>query len=264
MGSPPPFAVPPTTVEVRDRVLWLSLQRPEVLNAIGHETVAGIHAALDRATEGDIRVVVIRGSGRAFCAGADLQDLPGATIDIDALEIAVSRVAEVVDRIAALPVPVIAGVNGIAAGGGLELVLASDLVIAVRGARLGDAHVNYGLLPGAGGSYRLPRRVGSSIARRMMLTGEFVPAEELVACGLISRVVAPEDLDRELTQLSSTLAGRSPRVLSAMKQLIASAAESTTAQAAEAERSALREHLRSGDVLEGLTAFREGRPPVFP
>lgn len=249
--------------EVRGKVLWVHLQRPEVLNAINAEMVEGLDAAVDRASRKDVRAMVIRGTGRAFCAGADLVQVPGATPDIDRMEQTVVRVAAVVERIAALPKPVVAGVNGIAAAGGLELVLACDMVVAAAGARFADAHSNYGLLPGAGGSARLPRAVGPAMARRLMLTGEFVTAEALVPCGFVTKVVPADELDATLEMLSGSLAERSPRVMAAMKRLAGAADDCSLAGALDAEAKELSVYLRTPDVLVGLAAFREGARPVF-
>lgn len=254
---------PATTMSVLDRVLWVHLQRPDVLNSINTAMVEGLHRALDRAERPDVRAVVIRGTGRAFCAGADLEQVPGAEIDVELLSRTVDSIATVVDRIAEFPKPVIAGVNGVTAAGGLELVLACDLVVAARGAQIADGHSNFGLLPGGGGSYRLPRRAGLSMAKRMMLTGDFVPVEELTGCGLISQVVDPDELDVALTRLSASLARRSPRVMAAMKQLADASLDRSQAQGAAQESATLRAYLQTPDLIEGLTAFRESRTPVF-
>ncbi len=256
-------ATPTVVMELRGKVLWVRLQRPEVLNAINEAIVAGLDAAVDRAGRKDVRVMVIRGTGRAFCAGADLVEVPGAEPDIDRMQATVARVAAVVERIAALPKPVIAGVNGIAAAGGLELVLACDMVVAAAGARFADAHSNYGLLPGAGGSARLPRALGLAMAKRLMLTGEFVPAEALVASGFVTTVVASEDLDACLEKLSTSLAERSPRVMAAMKRLADAAEDTRLTDALAAEAAELGVYLRTPDVLAGLAAFRDGKRPVF-
>jgi enoyl-CoA hydratase len=258
-----PAVLPAVRTELRGKVLWMYLQRPGLLNAINEEMVDGLGAALDRAGRADVRAVVLRGTGRAFCAGADLVEVPGAVIDIDGMERTVARVAEVVERIAALPKPVIAGVNGLAAAGGLELVLACDLVVAAEGARFSDAHSNYGLLPGAGGSARLPRAVGPAMAKRLMLTGEFVAAEELAASGFVTAVVPADQLDERLEGLSASLAERSQRVMAAMKQLVDRACDVTLAEACKAEAVALGRYLRTPDVIAGLTAFREGTRPRF-
>ncbi|MDT0200910.1 enoyl-CoA hydratase/isomerase family protein [Nocardioides sp. AE5] len=244
-------------------MLWVHLQRPEVLNSINEEMVDGLAAALDRASAKDVRVMVIRGTGRAFCAGADLVQVPGEEVDTSRMEQIVERVAAVVGGIAKLPKPVIAGVNGITAAGGLEIVLACDLVVAVEGARIADAHSNYGLLPGAGGSARLPRAVGTPMAKRMMLTGDFVTAEELVASGFVTAVVPIDQLDECLEELSTSLALRSPRVMTAMKHLADGASDITLAEACDAEAVALRAYLKTPDVHAGLAAFREGKRPEF-
>jgi enoyl-CoA hydratase/carnithine racemase len=207
--------------------------------------------------------MVIRGTGRAFCAGADLVEVPGATVDIDQMKATVARVAAMVERIAALPKPVIAGVNGVTAAGGLEIVLACDLVVAVAGAKIADAHSNYGLLPGAGGSARLPRAVGPAMARRLMLTGDFVPAEQLVPSGLVTKVTPPDQLDAALEALSASLAQRSPRVMAAMKRLVAAGGDSSLNAALDEEAKALSAYLRTPDVHAGLAAFRAGGRPEF-
>ncbi|MFO7190964.1 enoyl-CoA hydratase-related protein [Thermocrispum sp.] len=248
---------------MRGKVLWVHLQRPEVLNAINPDMVDGLHRAVDRAEQSDVRAVVVRGTGRAFCAGADLVEVPGEEPDVGRIEAIVDRVAAVVNRIAALPKPVIAGVNGIAAAGGLELVLACDIVIASEQARFADAHSNYGLLPGAGGAARLPRAVGPNLAKRLMFTGEFVSAEELVPTGFVTRVVAADELDRVLTEVSESLAARSPRVLAAMKRMVDAAGDVTLKDGLAAEADTLRDYLRTRDVLIGLAAFRDGTRPVF-
>jgi len=249
--------------ELRGKVLWVHLQRPEVLNSINEEMIGGLSAAFDRADAKDVRVVVVRGTGRAFCAGADLVQVPGEQVDTSRMEGIVERVAAMVDRIATLPKPVIAGVNGIAAAGGLEILLACDLVVAVEGARIADAHSNYGLLPGAGGSARLPRAVGTAMAKRMMLTGEFVLAEQLVASGFVSEVVPAPRLDERLEELSTSLALRSPRVMAAMKELANDAIDLSLAEACAAEAAALSAYLKTPDVHVGLAAFREGTRPEF-
>lgn len=254
---------PAVEMELRGKVLWVRLQRPEVLNAINEEIVEGLSAAVDRASQKDVRAMVIRGTGRAFCAGADLVEVPGETPDTARIKAIVARVAAVVERIAALPKPVIAGVNGITAAGGLEIVLACDLVVAVTGARFADAHSNYGLLPGAGGSARLPRAVGVPLAKKLMLTGEFVTAEDLLPTGFVAKIVAPDALEAALEQLSTSLAERSPRVMAAMKRLVTAGSDYSLDDALEAEADALTAYLQTPDVLAGLAAFREGKRPTF-
>lgn len=252
-----------TDVELRDRVLWIQLSRPEVLNAINDEMIAELDRAAERAAQPDVRVVVIRGAGRSFSVGVDLKQVAGSGFDIDRLTATVREAARVITRIATLPKPVIAGVNGLTAAGGLEIVLACDLVIAARSARLADAHSNYGLLPGGGGSFRLARLVGPQQAKRLLFTGEFVAAEELLAAGLVTEVVDDERLDDRLEELSGALAERSPRVLAAMKRLVEESSGQSTEEAASAEFATLVAHAHTPDLAEGLAAFREGRQPRF-
>ncbi|MGA0599330.1 enoyl-CoA hydratase/isomerase family protein [Caulobacter sp. KR2-114] len=254
---------PAVELELRGKVLWVRLQRPEVLNAINEEIVEGLSAAVDRASRKDVRAMVIRGTGRAFCAGADLMEVPGAIIDTARIKATVERVAAVVERIAALPKPVIAGVNGLCAAGGLEIVLACDLVVAVAGARFADAHSNYGLLPGAGGSARLPRAVGEPMAKRLMFTGDFVTAEELAPLGFIALIVPTDTLDEALEALGNSLAARSPRVMAAMKRLVTAGGDSTLNEALRAEDETLTAYLETPDVVAGLAAFRQGKRPTF-
>ncbi len=256
-------ATPAVVMELRGKVLWVRLQRPEVLNAINEAIVAGLDAAVDRAGRKDVRVMVIRGTGRAFCAGADLVEVPGGRADIDRMQATVARVAAVVERIAALPKARHRRRERHRRRRGLELVLACDMVVAAAGARFADAHSNYGLLPGAGGSARLPRALGLAMAKRLMLTGEFVPAEALVASGFVTTVVASEDLDRCLEKLSTSLAERSPRVMAAMKRLADAAEDTLLTDALAAEAAELGVYLRTPDVLAGLAAFRDGKRPVF-
>lgn len=253
----------PVRTELRDRVLWVHLSRPAALNAIDDGMVAGLDAALDRAAAPDVRVVVVRGSGRAFCVGVDLKQVAGDDLDMDVLTAMVRRIGGVVERLAALPKPTVAGVNGVTAAGGLELVLACDLVVAARSARLADAHSNYGLLPGAGGTPRLARAAGPRLAKRLMFSGEFVSALDLVPSGVVSEVVDDDQLDQRLEEIGSTLAARSPRVLAAMKRLVDATPDQTLGESLAAEFAALEAHTRTPDLVEGLRAFREGRAPTF-
>lgn len=256
-------SVPAVEVELRDSVLWMYLARPEVLNAIDLSMLAGLNAAIDRACEPDVRVVVLRGRGRAFCAGADLAQAGGETLDVERLLAMVAEAARVATRLAALPRPTIAAVNGITAAGGLELALACDLLVATRSARIGDAHSNYGLLPGAGGSFRLARVTGARAAKHLMFTGELRPAAELATSGLVSEVVDDDRFDDRLAELTATLARRSPRTLTAMKALVDASLFRTDHEAGAAELEMLSRHAHGPDLVEGIRAFREGRRPQF-
>jgi enoyl-CoA hydratase/carnithine racemase len=209
--------------------------------------------------------VILTGTGRAFCAGADLkaiQDQEGA-VDPDGAAAFVHEVSAVAKRLAQLPMPVIAAINGIALAGGLEFLLACDLVLAAEGAPIGDAHANYGLLPGAGGSVRLPRIVGETVAKYMMFTGRSVPAEDLMVHGLVNETVPAEQLQDRAMLLATELCQRSKLGLATMKRLIDDGLSQPLDTALRLEAHAHDAHSHSRDFAEGLAAFRERRAPRF-
>jgi enoyl-CoA hydratase len=246
---------------------WIRLQRPEAMNAISAALLDELNVALDEiAADESVRVVVLTGAGRAFCAGADLKALAddAGTVDPERVVEFVGYAGRTIERLAALDQPVIAGVNGLALAGGLELLLASDIVIASTAARIGDAHANYGLLPGAGGSVRLARVVGTHMAKYLALTGaHFAPSAPVLA-GLVSEIVEPADLEGRLAELAATLAAKSPLGLRQMKRLINTAPDLPLQDALAAELRALGEQCRSADFAEGIAAFAERRTPCYP
>jgi enoyl-CoA hydratase len=253
--------------ERRGAAAWVRLARPKALNAISPAVVRDLAAAFAGVRDDPaVRAVVLTGDGPAFCAGADL------SFALDSLERGetapflafVEDLAEVVRTITRFPKPVIACVNGTACAGGLELVLACDLVYAADSARIGDAHANYGLIPGAGGAARLPSRIGSQRAKELLFTGEFVPASALVAAGLVNRVFPATDLETEVQRIADTIASKSPLGLRRMKEVADDSLEQSDDGALRLERTALAAHLGSEDVRVGLKAFREKRKPEFP
>lgn len=251
--------------EIKHGAMWITLNRPRAMNSITPEMLQGIEKALDEAsTRSDLRAVVLTGTGRAFCAGADLKYVQGQTCDgSDRTNQFLSAVLATMNRLERFPMPVIAAVNGMALAGGLELVLCCDLVIAARSATLGDAHANYGLLPGGGGSVRLPRKIGPTRAKYLLYTGEFVPAEALVASGLVNAVVDDEALPAAVEALVAKLASKSPLGLRRMKALVDDGLEQPMESALRLELLASEAHAYSEDMKEGLSAFNEKRKPVF-
>ena len=255
-------------VERRGPALWLRINRPKALNGLVPSLLDAVDAGLDTAaTDDGIHAVVLAAQGRLFCAGADLKYVQGLFADpLTAAERQAAflrRVGRTLDRIESLDKPVIAAVQGLALAGGLELVLCADIVVAARSAGFGDAHANFGLLPGGGGSLRLPRRVGLSKAKLMMFTGEPVPAADLAHTDLVTRLVDDDQLVAEVDRITDSIAAKSPLGLARMKQL-ANAALETPAPVAlrrEIEVSAL--HVHSADFREGLDAFNSKRAPQF-
>jgi enoyl-CoA hydratase len=260
----------PLDVRRRASALWLTLNRPAARNGIDPGLVAAIGSALDMAeSAGDVAAVVVAAAGPVFCAGADLKLIAGLAAMPPQRAAAglldfLTAVGELFDRIEAFGKPVIAAVDGLALAGGLELVLACDIVIATEAARFGDAHANYGLLPGGGGSARLPRRVGESTAKYLMVTGRDLSAGDLAHTDLVTVLVgAGADLQPVVDACVGDIAAKSPKGIQVMKQLVRSGRDEAPATARLGELDALARHALSEDFAEGLRAFSEKRRPVF-
>ena len=243
--------------------MWIRLNRPEAMNSLTPEVLSGIDQALSDA-EGnqDVRAVVLTGTGRAFCAGADLKDVRSQS-GSDGPRLFLDSVLATMNRLDSFPKPVIAALNGLALAGGLELVLCCDLVLAARGAKIGDAHANYGLLPGGGGSVRLPRVIGPTRAKYLLFTGEFLSADELVEAGLVNQVVDPDELEAATQALVDKIASKSPLGLRRMKALVDDGLQQPVETALRLELLASEVHSHSADQREGLLAFEEKRAPRF-
>ena len=252
--------------EKRGAAAWIILNRPDAMNALNPPLVDELgRAAKEAAGDSGVRAVVITGAGRAFCAGADLKFIKGALAEGvgPEMQALLDKIMTVFGDLERLPKPVIAAVNGMALAGGLELVLACDLVIAAERAQLGDAHANFGLIPGGGSSIRLPRKIGPTRARYLLFTGDFVPAAELLHTGLVNRVVPAADLERAAQELADKLAAKSPLSLSRMKALVQEGWDMPLDEALRTEHAAFREHGQSSDMREGLAAFNEKRTPHY-
>ena len=250
--------------ELRAGALWARLNRPESLNSINDDLLAGLERAIDEAAASpDARALVITGEGRAFCAGADLGFLEGAGDGGTSRETFLADVARVFGRLERLPMPTIAAINGYALAGGLEMLLCCDLAIASETARIGDAHANYGLIPGGGATVRLPRRVGPTLAKQLMFTGAVVQAAELRHSGLLTDVVPADRLTACVDELVALIATKSPLGLARMKLLVDDALEQPPEVGLRAELLACQLHDHSSDLAEGLAAFREKRTPEF-
>ncbi len=250
--------------EVRDRVAWVTLNRREALNTLSIgmlEELDVLFAALH--ADADVRAVVITGAGRAFCAGADLSGL-NVGESSSALSAFLATVEQTFSRLRSFPKPIVAAVNGIAAGGGLELALCADFIVAVAGASISDGHSNVGAIPGGGASAMLPRILGPLQAKYLMLTGDSMKAEELVPLGLVARVFPAAEFEASVHALATRLARNSPAGLAAVKRLVASGLEQPSLAVAIAEEA--REnarHAEGADFAEGVRAFLGRRKPQF-
>ena len=247
----------------RGRVLELRLNRPRQMNALSAQLIADLAEAIRRAGGDDtVAAVFITGSGRAFSAGADLIEaktqLADPALFRDGLDVWRSTFRE----LESLPKPVIAVVDGLAIAGGLELALCCDLIVASDRARLGDGHATYGLVPGGGGSRRLPDAIGVRAARWLMYTGELLDAQTALQLGLVQHVVPAAELDEWLDNLAETLSGRSPAAMAFFKTMTASL--TVTDERLAHEVVAAVAVVSGPDAQEGLAAFAAKRPPRFP
>lgn len=252
----------------RGAAAWITLNRPDAMNALSAAMCDELSPLLDRlGRDPEVRVLVLTGAGRAFCAGADLKSVLGESAQApgaeDALNAFVDRVADTIERLRALSKPTIAALNGLTMAGGLELAMACDLMIAAESARIGDAHANFGVFPGAGGAAVLPRRIGPTAAKYLLFTGDTMAAADLVPLGLVNRVVPDGDLVAEVDKLASRIAAKSPLVLRRMKQAVADGLDQPEAAALRMERLVLDAHRHSHDIREGLAAFVGKRKPEF-
>ncbi|MGH7375022.1 MAG: enoyl-CoA hydratase/isomerase family protein [Candidatus Rokuibacteriota bacterium] len=242
----------------------VTLNRPDRLNAISPELLQDLDRACD-AVEADaaVRVVTLTAAGRTFCAGADLRAVRELSPDPQRWGAFMGLWHRVFDRIEALPLPVIAGVHGLALAGGLELLLVADLVVADEGARLGDQHANFGLVAGGGGSQRLPRLIGARRAKELMLLGGWLSAAEALAWGMVNRIVPAGTVAKAVEEMAGTLAAGSGSANRTVKTLVNRAFDTDLAEGLELERRLVAQHMRSADAAEGLRAFAEKRKPVF-
>lgn len=251
-----------TTFSVDAGIGWLTLNRPESLNALNPTMVSELETLLAWLREArEVRCLVITGAGRAFCAGADLKSLNA--IESPSLSSFIRRAGSVFSAIESLEKPTIAGINGITMAGGLELALSCDLMVAAGTARLGDAHANFGQIPGGGATVRLPHRVGIHRSKYLMLTGAAIPADMALQWGLVDEVVTPERLHVRIGELAGLIVKKSPLVLSRIKTLVNAATDACTLDALEAERQASDAHFASHDQREGMAAFTEKREPRY-
>ncbi len=249
--------------ERRDEVALLTLNRPDVLNALSSRMLEAIRARIAEAgADAALRALVVTGAGRAFAAGADIAEMQRMT-PLEAL--AFSRLGHATcAAFEALALPVIAAVNGFALGGGLELALAADWIYAARRARFGQPEVNLALIPGFGGTSRLPRRVGPGWARELVMGGEPIGTEIAERIGLVNRVFDDEAalLDGALTA-ARALAKKGPLALARAKRVLHEGQDADARVAHALEQEAFGGLFASDDRDEGLAAFVEKREPRF-
>ena len=249
--------------DVDDRgVATITVDRPEQLNALTAETLEAIEDALDEATERDARALVIAGAGDdAFVAGADISHM----VDLSTPE--AQAYAELGHRVAAaietFPAPTVAAIDGYAFGGGCELALACDLRVAAESAVLGQTEIDLGIIPGWGGTQRLPALVGDEVARRLIFLGERIDAAEAAEVGFVGEVVADDAFDERIDELTGELAAKPATALRAAKEALNAAGDGSAATGLALERRAWAGLFGTRDQREGMRAFLQKREPEF-
>jgi enoyl-CoA hydratase len=236
------------------------MNRPQQLNALSGELMDAVVEAL-AVLDGDpeIRAIVLAGGERAFAAGADITELAAGT----PISLYESRRIDRWDAIRDVRTPVVAAVSGFCLGGGCELAMLCDLIVASETARFGQPEINLGVMPGAGGTQRLTRAVGKAVAMDMILTGRMLSAREALAAGLVARVVAKEAWLAEAKRVAGEIAAKSPVSVRLAKESVDEAFEAPLAVGIDFERRAFYLARASEDAGEGLNAFLEKRPPDF-
>jgi len=243
-------------------IVRITLNRPDRLNSFTAQMHEELREAL--ANLGDARVVVLTGAGRAFCAGQDLNDravAPGQTVDLG--DTVTKSWNPLVRTLTSLPQPVIARVNGVAAGAGANIALACDIAVAAKSAKFIQSFSAIGLIPDSGGTWVLPRLVGQARALGLALTGEPLPAEKAAEWGLIWKAVEDEALDAEVDAIANKLASLPPLGLAAIKDMIRSSWQYSLDEELERQAGAMRRLGFTEDYREGVAAFLEKRQPIF-
>lgn len=247
-------------VEKQDGVAVVRLNRPEVLNALNMPLRLRLAEVFEGFTgEDDLRAVVLTGDERAFAAGADIADMS----KIDAVDMYLRHNERIWAAFANCPYPVIAAVNGYALGGGMELAMHADIIVAGRSAKFGQPEVKVGIMPGAGGTQRLTRAVGKFKAMKLCLTGEIIPAEEAYTMGLVSDLVDDDKVLTHAMAIAKRIASLPPIAVQQVKEVILHGQDASLGAALALERKALQILFATTDKNEGMAAFLEKRQPTY-
>ncbi|MDR3264799.1 MAG: enoyl-CoA hydratase/isomerase family protein [Synergistaceae bacterium] len=247
--------------EVRDHIAFITIDRPKALNALLMNTKRELEDAIDAAgADDDVLGVIITGNGRAFCAGTDISEIP---VDEAGVRNMSKKAHILFNKFDELGKPIIAAVNGYALGGGSELVLACDIVVASSRAKFGMPEIDLGVNCCYGGTQRLPRLVGPMVAKELLFTGRQIDAEEAKALGMVNRIVEPADVLVEAEKLMREIIGKAPIAVKYNKYLINKGLDKTLPEALDYEEEISGIVFTTEDAKEGLKAFLEKRKPVF-
>ncbi|HTF89470.1 MAG TPA: enoyl-CoA hydratase-related protein [Planctomycetota bacterium] len=258
-----PELVSSTRVEGSPEIVLLRIERPEVMNCLSFATLRRLRSLFhDLSQDLSVRAIVITGAGdKAFCAGADLKERK--TMPLERVPIFVKNIRRTMDDLANLPQPTIGAVNGVAFGGGTELLLACDLRVAADHAQLGLTETSLAIIPGAGGTQRLPRLIGRARAKDLILTARKLDAQEALHIGLVNRIAPKEKLLEVAIALARQIADNGPVAVRAAKAAIDQGCEQPLPQGLETEARCYERVLPTKDRLEALAAFAEKRKPRY-
>jgi enoyl-CoA hydratase len=246
--------------EVRERIGVVRLNRPDKLNALDYDLMTQVIEALEKVdADPNIRCMLLTGDERAFAAGADINEMADASM----IEMYHRNMFGRWERIRRLHKPIVAAVSGYTLGGGCELMMYCDIVIASETARFGQPEINLGIIPGAGGTQRLTRALGKARAMDLILTGRMITAQEALAMGLVSRVVPAEHYFDEALKVCNELCEKAPLAVQAGKEAVATAFETALSEGIEFEKKLFYMLFATDDQKEGMRAFIEKRSPVF-
>jgi enoyl-CoA hydratase/carnithine racemase len=244
-------------------VVLLTINRPEVMNSINFPLLKQLSTKIDQLKfNPEVRVVIVTGTGgKAFCAGADLKERVNMSpVQVEAF---IDTLGNLFSAIEHLPKPVIAAVNGVALGGGTELALAADIRIAATNAIMGLTETKLAIIPGGGGTQRLPRLVGKGKAKELIFTGRRIDAKEALSIGLVNQVAEPQELLSECKKMAVMICEAGPIAVAQAKHAINYGLETDLHTGLAIEANAYKVCIPTADRLEGLAAFREKRPPVY-
>lgn len=248
--------------KVEENIAFITLNRPKALNALNTETLRELDRAVLRAgQEEEVKAVIITGEGRAFVAGADIAQMKDLTV-LEGREMTILG-QNVFSRIEGLDKPVIAAVNGFALGGGCELAMACDIRVASDKAKFGQPEVNLGIIPGYGGTQRLPRLVGKGAAKYLIFTGEMITAEEAFRIGLVDKLVPAEELLDTAVSIAKTIMSKAPISINMAKHAINNGLNVDLKSGIAYEAEAYTTSFSTEDRIEGMSAFVEKRPAKF-
>jgi enoyl-CoA hydratase len=251
------------TLNVENGIALLTINRPDALNALNKAVITDLAQAVNEIEANQsVRCVIVTGSGaKAFVAGADIKEIDQLQ-EGDAYKFAISG-QHLFSRIETLRVPVIAAVNGFALGGGLELAIACDFIIASDDAKFGLPECTLGIMPGYGGTVRLTRRIGSARAKEIAMTGGFYSAQEAVTLGFVNKVVPAAELMTTVQRTAQAIAARAPKAIAAIKESVHQGYDMSLGEALKLEAKLFSQLFGTADQIEGTKAFIEKRKPVF-